>query len=105
MLLFQRNPCPTAIFVCNDMMLIGVIRAASQLGLRIPEDVSIASFDDIELATYTTPPLTSVAQPKQEIGHMAVTMLLDRMKDPALAPRRNILPTRLVIRESTRRPM
>lgn len=102
MQLFQASPRPTAIFVCNDMMSIGVIRAASQLGLRIPEDVSIIGFDDIELASYTTPPLTSVAQPKEEIGQLVVALLTERIKNPTLPPRRNVLATRLVIRESTR---
>jgi LacI family transcriptional regulator len=100
-LLLGRTPGPSAIFVCNDMMAIGAIRAASQLGLRVPEDLSIVGFDNIELAAYTTPPLTSVAQPKQEIGQMAVALLIERAKEPTLPPRRNMLPSRLVIREST----
>jgi len=103
--LFQRNPRPTAIFSCNDMMSIGVIRAASQLGLRIPQDVSIVSFDNIDLASYTTPPLTTVEQPKREIGAMAIGMILERMKNPELQVRRNVIPTRLIIRGSTWRPV
>lgn len=101
--LLQRVPRPTAIFVCNDMMAIGGIRAASQLGLRVPDDVSIVGFDDIELASYTTPPLTTVAQPKQEIGSQAVEQILERMRTPTLPPRRTVLTPRLVIRESTGR--
>jgi LacI family transcriptional regulator len=103
--LLQCDPRPTAIFACNDMMAIGAIRAASQLGLRIPQDVSIIGFDEIELASFTTPPLTSVSQPKQEIGGLAVSLVLERMQDPSLPSRRSVLPTRLVIRESTHRPL
>ena len=101
--LLQRSPRPTAIFVCNDMMAIGALRAAAQLGLSVPDDVAIVGFDDIELASYTTPPLTTIAQPKQEIGQMTVKLISERMHAPTLAPRRNILPTQLVIRESSTR--
>jgi LacI family transcriptional regulator len=99
--LLQRNPRPTAIFACNDLMAIGAIRAASQLGLRVPQDVSILGFDEIELASYTTPPLTSVSQPKEEIGQLAVALILERIQDHTLLPRRKVLSPRLVIREST----
>lgn len=101
--LLQQTPPPTAIFACNDMMAIGAIRAATQLGLRVPQDVSIVGFDEIELTSYTTPPLTSVSQPKGEIGQLAVSLLLDRIQDPSLPPQRKILSPRLVIRESTMR--
>ena len=101
--LLQGDPRPTAIFACNDLMAIGVIRAAAQLGLQIPEQLAVIGFDEIELSAYTTPPLTSVSQPKQEIGQLAVTLLLERIQDPSLNPRRNVLSPRLVVRESTRR--
>ena len=101
--LFQCIPRPTAVYACNDMMAIGVIRAASQLGLGIPEDVSIVGFDDIELTSYTTPPLTTISQPKQEIGQLAVSLVLERIQNPSLPPRRSVLSPRLVIRESTQR--
>jgi len=101
--ILQREARPSAIFVCNDMMAIGAIRAANQLGLRIPEDVSIVGFDDIELALYITPPLTTVAQPKQEIGQLTVELVLERIRRPAIEARRKVLSPRLVIRDSTRR--
>ncbi len=103
MQLLQQTPRPTAIFVCNDMMAIGALRAASQLGLNVPENVAIVGFDDIELASYVTPALTTVAQPKQEIGQLAVKLLFERMSDPSLPPRHTILSTQLIIRESTAR--
>lgn len=104
MQILQRRPRPTAIFVCNDMMAIGALRAAAQLGLHVPDDVAIVGFDDIELASYTTPSLTTVAQPKQEIGRLAVKLLFERMGSPSLPPRHNVLATRLVVRESSTRP-
>ncbi len=101
--LLQRTPRPTAIFVCNDMMAIGALRAVAQLGLNVPEDIAIVGFDDIELASYTTPSLTTVAQPKQEIGQLAVKLIFERMGDHSLPPRHNILSTQLIIRESSTR--
>lgn len=103
--LLKANPRPTAIFACNDMMSIGVIRAAAELGLRVPADLSIVGFDNIELASYTTPPLTTVHQPKLEIGRLAVEQVLERMQIPALAPRHTVLAPSLVVRASTRRLM
>lgn len=101
--LLAGTPRPTAIFVCNDMMAIGALRAATQLGLGVPENVAIVGFDDIELASYVNPPLTTVAQPKQEIGQLAVKLIFERMGNPSLPPRHNILSTQLVIRESSTR--
>jgi LacI family transcriptional regulator len=103
MQLLEHDPRPTAIFVCNDMMAIGALRAVSQLGLSVPENIAIVGFDDIQLASYITPSLTTVSQPKQEIGQLAVRLLFERMRDPSLPPRHNILPTQLIIRESSTR--
>ena len=101
--LLQQVPRPTAIFVCNDMMAIGALRAAAELGLAIPEQVAVVGFDNIELASYTSPPLSTVAQPTQEIGQLSIKLILERINNPTLPPRQNILPTRLVIRESSKR--
>jgi LacI family transcriptional regulator len=101
--LLQQDPSPTALFVCNDLMAIGALHAAVQLGLRVPDDVAVVGFDDIELASYTIPPLTTVCQPKQEIGHTAIQLILDRMASPALPPRHEILHPQLMIRGSSMR--
>ena len=101
--LLQLTPRPTAIFVCNDMMAIGALRAAAQLELNVPNNVAIVGFDDIELASYITPSLTTIAQPKQEIGQLAVKLLFERIRNPSLPPRHNILSTQLVVRESSTR--
>ncbi len=98
-LLGQPNP-PTAIFACNDLMAIGVIRAAAELARRIPEDLALVGFDDIELATFTEPPLTTVRQPTTEMGRRAVQLLIDRIGRRELPSRREIFPTTLIIRSS-----
>lgn len=99
-LLQQKHP-PSAIFACNDLMAIGVIHTAASLGVAIPGQLSLVGFDDIELAAYTSPPLTTVAQPKIEIGQQAVQLLIERIQDRSLAPRRLALPTRLIVRGSS----
>ncbi len=104
-LLLQQDPRPTALFVCNDLMAIGALHAAAQLGLRVPDDVAIVGFDDIELASYTIPPLTTVCQPKQEIGHTAIQLILDRMASPVRSPRHEILRPQLMIRASSTRSL
>lgn len=71
---------PTAVFAANDSSAIGVLRAASELGLRVPQDLSVVGFDDVPQASTSTPPLTTVAQPLAELGASAVTMLLGMLR-------------------------
>jgi LacI family transcriptional regulator len=95
---------PTAVFVCNDMMAIGALHAAHEADVDVPRQLSIVGFDDIELAAYTSPPLTTVAQPKEAIGTGAAGLLLERVRDGRTAPRRAILQPELHLRASTARP-
>jgi LacI family transcriptional regulator len=92
---------PTAIFAFNDGMAVGVWRAARERGVRIPEELSLVGFDDSELARMVVPELTTVRQPVEELGRMAVSLLLrliDRQRVDALSVR---LDTKLVVRGST----
>jgi len=91
---------PTAVFACNDLMAIGAICAASKKRLRMPQDIAIIGCDDIALASFTNPSLTTIAQPKHEMGAIAVEMLVERIKDKSKPPTRRLLPTELVIRDS-----
>lgn len=110
--LFALNEQPTAIFAGNDDMAAGVLRAAAEAALRVPDDVALVGFDDAAPAPFMHPPLTTVAQPFFEMGKRAATLLLDavnalhqpipswRTTQSESAPIREFLPTRLVIRES-----
>jgi LacI family transcriptional regulator len=99
--LLHSSPPPTAIFACNDLMAIGVLRAAAECGLHVPEDLSVVGFDNIELASYTVPPLTTIAQPTHAIGTRAVEILIARIKDPEQEIRHERLQAELVVRGST----
>ena len=94
---------PSAVFVCNDLMAIGALRAAHESGVRVPDELSIVGFDDIELSAYTSPPLTTVAQPKERIGALAVDMLLERMGGKRRDARKVVLQPELRVRASTAR--
>jgi len=102
--LLARDKRPTAIFACNDLMAIGALSAAKAMGFRVPEDISVVGFDDIYLAAYSNPPLTTVRQPKYEMGQLATKLLLERIQDPDLPPRTPLLDTELMIRASTCSP-
>lgn len=102
---FLAKPTPpTAIFACNDLMAIGVINAAVKQGWQVPDRLSVIGFDDIRMAAYINPLLTTVAQPKYEMGSIATTMLLERIHNQEMAPRQKLLDTHLVVRESTAPP-
>ena len=99
-----RSRCTfTAIACGNDEMAIGAMRALEEAGRSIPEDTSVVGFDDISFARYTKPALTTIAQPKLELGMKAMTCLAGLLADPSRAKQRHILRTELVVRNSTAR--
>ena len=102
--LLDRPDRPTAIFGFNDNIAIGVLRAARERGIRIPEDMSVVGFDDSEEAVLVTPPLTTVRQPLQEMGRMAVSLLGRLMDKQSVEGLRVELATKLVVRESSGPP-
>jgi DNA-binding LacI/PurR family transcriptional regulator len=95
---------PTAVFACNDGMAVGVYHAAANLGLRIPEDLSVVGFDDLPKAKWTVPPLTTVRQPLREMGAEAARMIVALAAGGTLPRQRVELATDLVVRESTAPP-
>ena len=92
---------PTAIFAFNDEMAVGAMRAAKERGLRLPEDLSIVGFDDVEKAEIVTPALTTVRQPLAEMGRMAVSLLTRLLERQPIEAMRVELATKLVVRDST----
>jgi LacI family transcriptional regulator/LacI family fructose operon transcriptional repressor len=104
MALLESESRPTAIFAANNVLAEGVWRAANRLGLRIPDDLSLVSFDDAPWMTMVTPAVTSVAQDAEELGGRAIATLLERIADPMLEPRRVVLPAGLTVRQSTSQP-
>ena len=102
--ILRGNDRPTAVFCFNDGMAIGVIQTAKRLGRRIPEDVSIVGFDDIQFARYTDPPLTTIAQPMRDIGEGTVRLLLEILEGKEIAPVSVTLPHTLMVRSSTAPP-
>jgi len=92
---------PTAVICGNDYLAAGAMRALISRGLRIPEDVSVVGFDDIRFSRYTSPPLTTVSQPKNALGREAMTMLIEILNDPEVPPRKRVLSAELVVRGST----
>ena len=96
---------PTALVTANNQMTLGALMAVKEMGLRIPDDVSVVGFDDPEWAPLTAPPLTTLAQPTYEMGVEAVRLLLDRIEGERHGgARRVLLEPWLVIRESTAPP-
>ncbi|HYW56238.1 MAG TPA: LacI family DNA-binding transcriptional regulator [Polaromonas sp.] len=103
-LLTEEGVDATAVFAANDLMAFGAICAAAHRGLRIPDDLSIIGFDDIALARHTNPPLTTVAQPKHETGHLAADLLMQRIAEPGRALQKRLLQPVLRERESCAAP-
>jgi len=93
----------TAVFCFNDIAAIGAIRALSEAGLRVPEDVSVVGFDDIQSAAFCTPSLTTVRQPLNEMGKRGARILLERIANPDKTELANevVMEPELVVREST----
>lgn len=97
-------PRPTAIFSMSDKMAIGIIQGLKAEGFRVPEDISVVGFDDIEFAKYCDPPLTTIRQPAKELGSSAMKLLCNLIEgkfDPETVLRPYFLPTDLIVRGST----
>lgn len=92
---------PTAIWTINDLLAVSAMRAIHERGLRIPDDIALAGFDDIVFAKQLYPALTTVHMPSVEMGRKAAEMLFKRMDDPRCEPMHAVLDTHLVIRQST----
>ncbi|MEZ4862003.1 MAG: LacI family DNA-binding transcriptional regulator [Caldilineaceae bacterium] len=101
--LFTLDEPPTAIFCFDDMTALGVISRANAAGVRIPEQISVMGFDDIALAPFFSPPLTTIAQPKEEIARLAVEMTFNLLDQNEL-PANRALAGKLVVRNSTAAP-
>ena len=91
---------PDAVFCAGDTMAMGAIKALKKHGLRVPEDVAVVGFDDIEQAAFWDPALTTIRQPKQQIGETAFRKLYALIRKERLSSARDVLPYELVIRES-----
>jgi len=102
--LLDQHPGITAIFAANDVMACGAVRAILDRGLRIPEDLSLIGFDNIDFASIIHPPLTTIHQPKYEMGRAAVEILLRLSRDKTRrTPESRILGVELIERQSCRR--
>ena len=99
--LLARERRPRAVFCANDLMAIGAMDAAREAGLRVPRDVALMGYDDIEAASLVTPALSTVVNPADEMGHECAQLLLERMSDERGGARREVvIPHRLVLRAS-----
>lgn len=98
--LLEAEDRPTAVFACNDVLAIGANQAARRCGLRVPRDLSIIGFDNTVLATIMDPPLTTIAQPIQEIGRQVVDLLVQEIKGEKALKQRVLLMPQLVERSS-----
>jgi LacI family transcriptional regulator len=102
--LAQLRNRPTAIICSNDMTAVGVMRRSYELGFAVPQDLSVVGFDDIPLARFINPPLTTVRVPQAELGRLAFHALIsevDRAEHETSKPKEYVLSTDLVLRRST----
>ncbi len=99
--MLRRSPVPTAVFVSNDAMAVGAISAFREAGVDVPGAMAVVGFDDIPIASFLTPPLTSVHVDIDNLGALAVESLVQALREKSRHTRRRVLlPTNIVIRES-----
>ncbi len=103
-LLSGPNPRPTGIFCAQDGIAEEVIAIANELGIRVPQDLSVVGFDDISRAASFSPPLTTIRQPMREIGFRSAELLCERIENPAGIPRDIYFDVHLIERSSTAPP-
>ncbi len=94
------DKAPTAIFAANDSMAMGAIKSIKAHGLRVPEDIAVVGFDNIQFSDIFEPALTTIAQPLVEMGKRSMELLLKQIKGEALTKKQHVLDTKLIIRDS-----
>lgn len=102
--LLAEGPTPTAVFVANDLAAIGVLEVLDKEGLSVPGGISVVGYDNTEMAASHRLGLTTVNQPRNEMGHMAASLILTRIDENRTTPRHVVLLPKLVVRESTSPP-
>jgi LacI family repressor for deo operon, udp, cdd, tsx, nupC, and nupG len=95
---------PTAVFCSADMVAFGLISGLTARGLRVPEDISVVGFDDIEMSQYYVPPLTTIRQDRQRLGREAANALMSRISSGSVPAELDLVPVELVVRDSTAPP-
>ena len=103
-IVLDAQPCPTAIFCVSDTLALGAITQAREMGYRVPEDVTVVGFDDVEHTTMFHPYITTVAQPCYELGKQSTHLLYSLMSQERDTPRQLILDHHLIVRESSAPP-
>ena len=98
--IINSGKIPDAVFCGNDVTAIGALRAADEMGIKVPEEISIIGIDDIDMAKYIRPSLTTIRVPKKELGRFAVKLLADRIETGRKMPVKVELPFELIVRES-----
>lgn len=98
----NSDSVPDAFFTCSDVFAAATINAAQSLGIRVPEDLAVIGFDNIETSRMTYPPITTIAQPGFQMGQQACSILVEKIGNPDLPHRHILLNTELIIRSSTR---
>ena len=103
--LLKRKPVPDGVFCYNDPVAIGAMRAISEAGLKVPDDIAVVGAGNVHYSDFLAVPLTTVDQGTSEIGKRAANLLLERIASKrSLRPRKVLIVPKLVIRQSTRRP-
>jgi len=99
--LLSLDSPPTAIYSLTDVTAVGVMHAVAELGMRIPENISVLGYDNLPIASYMIPQLSTVGQPIIEMGEKAVELLINNIKNPDDAPEKAVLKTELIVRGTT----
>lgn len=98
--LLELEPRPTAVFAVADSVALGLLRGLHEKGIRVPEEMAVIGFDDIAVASFFIPSLSTVSQPQSELGRQAFRLLYDKICDPNAADKTVVLPHRIILRET-----
>ena len=101
--LMSQKEHPTAVFAVSDVLAAAAIRGCRLAGLSVPADIIVTGFDNVNISQATSPPITTINQPKYQMGYMACELLIEKLNTPGAKPRQVLLNTELIIRESTQR--